>query len=80
MIAQQIQQAQNARAKRLAELTEEITSLHGRIRRSCSDEAQLERIGPESPEREAEIAVLRDERSRLEVALFNHLKEFAELS
>ena len=71
---------QDARAERLAELTEEITALHGKIRRSRSDEAQIGRIGPESPERTAEIAVLRDERSRLEVALFNHLKEFAELS
>ena len=55
---------QGTRTRRLVELKEEIASLHGKICRSRNDEAQLERIWPDSPEREAELAQLRDERTR----------------
>jgi hypothetical protein len=40
----------------------------------------LQRIRPESPERGAEIVAWRDERARLESALFNLEKEMVELN
>lgn len=66
---------------RLAELDAEITSLRGKIRRNLADQAMYPRIfwNLSQSEREAELSQIRDERTRLESALFNLVKEQREL-
>jgi hypothetical protein len=70
------------REGRLAELDVEIISLRGKIRRNQQDEKMYPRIfwNVSQSEREAELSQLRDERTRLESALFNLLKEYRDLN
>jgi hypothetical protein len=62
---------------RLEELEHEISALRGKIRRTFQDEELLSRIGRGS---EVQLGELAEERSRLEDALRNHLKEQSELN
>lgn len=62
---------------RLAELDFEIIGLRNAIRRTFQDEQLLAKIGRAS---EVELVRIHDERSRLEDALRNHLKERGELN
>jgi hypothetical protein len=70
---------QDTRARRVAELNEEIRALRGKINRSLRDEKILLRIYAETPEREAERTQLQAERELCESALWNLLKEKREL-
>jgi thymidine kinase len=63
--------------ERLQELTHEIAGLRSAIRRTFQDEQLLSRIGHAS---EVELVRIGDERSRLQDALANLLKEQSELS
>jgi predicted nucleic acid-binding Zn-ribbon protein len=66
--------------KRLAEVDAEILWLRDRIERTKDDERMLEKTSDMTrAEKRAELADLRDERSRLESALDNLTKEFREL-
>jgi hypothetical protein len=67
-------QLEQERTKRIAELNAEIRAAKDLIQRSHSDERMLERI-LEPADLHAELADLRDERARLEGALFNLTKE-----
>jgi hypothetical protein len=62
---------------RLAELDQEIAGLRSAIRRTFQDAELLSRIGHAS---EVELVRIGDERSRLQDALTNLLKEQGELT